>query len=160
MKLRNKKTGEVGLVHCDATMLSNKIGVFIDNNHIDLRNPYKVYDSLAELNADWEDAPEEPKEYWFMDEEGDISSFDYAGNDYDKRMQAIGNFFETKEEAEKAVEKLKAWKRMKDKGLVIKKWRHTPDMHLTTGSFLKIEGYIPSIMDNIEDLDLLFGGEE
>lgn len=61
MKLRNKKTGETGLVHCDATMFSNKIGVFIDNNHIDLRNPYKIYTSLAELNAEWEDyKPAEP----------------------------------------------------------------------------------------------------
>lgn len=58
------------------------------------------------------------------------------------------------------VEKLKAWKRLKDNGLVIKKWSHTPDMHLTTGSFLKIEGFIPSIMKNIKDLNLLFGGEE
>lgn len=59
MKLKNKKTGEIGLVHCDATMFSNKIGVFIDSNHIDLRNPYKVYTSLAELNEEWCDAPEE-----------------------------------------------------------------------------------------------------
>lgn len=159
MKLRNKKTGEIGLVHCDATMFSNKIGVFIDNNHIDLRNPYKVYDSLAELNAEWEDAPEEPVRHWFIS-----GTRVYEENGYSDEgiasLESVGNHFKSKEEAEKAVAKLKAWKRLKDKGLVIKKWSHTPDMHLTTGSFLKIEGYIPSIMDNIEDLDLLFGGEE
>lgn len=72
----------------------------------------------------------------------------------------IGNYFETKEEAEKAVEKLKAWKRLKESGLVITKWSHTPDMELTTGSFIKIEGFIPAVMENLKDLDLLFGGEE
>lgn len=33
-----------------------------------------------------------------------------------RKNKEIGNYFETKEEAEKAVEKLKAWKRLKDKG--------------------------------------------
>ena len=103
MKLRNKRTGEIGLVHCDATMFSDKIGVFIDNNHIDLRNPYKIYTSLAELNEEWEDY-EEPKEYWYV--YADKPQRADCGDILEEDFKAIGKYFETKEEAEKAVEKL------------------------------------------------------
>ena len=158
MKLRNKKTGEIvdliEIVRIDGTSnefylrLSDKVG-----------RTFKVgFNSLADLNEEWEDY-EEPKEYWYIDINGEIM-FDNVEDDTVKVMREIGNFFTTREEAEKAVEKLKAWKRLKDGGLVIKKWSHTPDMYLTTGSFLKIEGFIPAIMKNMKDLDLLFGGEE
>lgn len=121
MRLRNKRTGEIGLVHCNATMFSNKIGVFIDNNHIDLRNPYKVYDSLAELNAEWEDAPEEPKKYWCINWGcAGVCENKYSGDYMDEFNKAIGNYFSSKEEAEKAVEKLKALTEAKEDGLKIK----------------------------------------
>lgn len=49
MKLRNKKTGEIGnlITICSATR------VFVD------KRSDKVYNSLAELNEEWEDVPEE-----------------------------------------------------------------------------------------------------
>ena len=58
MKLRNKKTGEVGKLHCDMNAIPTKYGVFEDT---DIRGHYWEYDSLAELNKEWEDyKPAEP----------------------------------------------------------------------------------------------------
>ena len=58
------------------------------------------------------------------------------------------------------MKKLKAWKRLKDKGLEIKGWKFTPDMRHVKGYFVKVEAEIPYIVDNKADLDLIFGGEE
>lgn len=63
MKLRNKKTGEIGKLHCDMNISPAKYGVFEDT---DIRGHYWEYDSLAELNAEWEDY--EPKEPLIKDE--------------------------------------------------------------------------------------------
>lgn len=156
MKLRNKQTGEIYDFKITPDYDDVMSGWKIENKDFGVR----YYSHLAELNEEWEDY-EEPKEHWFIDYDGGIIPFNRNKETAtDNLMKQIGNYFETKEEAEKAVETLKAWKRLKDNGLVIKKWSHTPDMHLTTGSFLKIEGFIPAIMKNIEDLDLLFGGGE
>lgn len=156
MKLRNKKTGEIGLIHCDATMFSNKIGLFIDNNHIDLRNPYKIYTSLAELNEEWEDY-EEPKTFWAISWAGEPEETPQELKDM---AEEIGNYFESKEEAEKAVEKLKAWKRLKDKGFKIDLWAYDGGNYqerIETGRILfRVKDY----KENDTDLDLLFGGEE
>lgn len=60
---------------------------------------------------------EEPKNHWFIDCDGKIYSIDrLVGYDLNK-LKEIGNYFETEEEAEKAVEKLKTWKRLKDNGI-------------------------------------------
>ena len=69
---------------------------------------------------------------------------------------------ETKEEAEQAVEKLKAWKRLKDAGFVFyRKW----DSKDPEGAFYYVEIHakidpVPSDTEFMKDLDLLFGGEE
>ena len=100
MKLKNKKTGEV----IDSLQRSELI---LD------------YSSLAELNEEWEDY-EEQKEYWSINEFGTLVQITHSReNIYDKSRKNFGNYFETKEEAEKAVEKIKAWKRLKDKGTKI-----------------------------------------
>lgn len=58
MNLINKKTGEVGKLHCDMNVIPAKYGVFEDT---DIRGHYWEYESLADLNADWEDYnPAEP----------------------------------------------------------------------------------------------------
>ena len=110
MRLRNKKTGEIGEL--------NYCGGFIQV--IGIKSVTGDYTSLDELTDDWEDAPEEPKEYWGIDytscRKGGIEEFTYDNDNIDEFNKSIGNYFETKEEAEKAVEKLKAWKRLKDKG--------------------------------------------
>lgn len=58
MKLINKSTGEIGKLHCDMNVSPAKYGVFEDT---DIRGHYWEYESLAELNAEWEDyTPSEP----------------------------------------------------------------------------------------------------
>lgn len=71
--------------------------------------------------------------------------------------KAIGNYFKTKEEAEKALKKLEAWKRMKDKGFRFNRWT-IPEEPKTPHIKLVIEAEM-DVPDSPYDLDLLFGGE-
>ena len=101
----------------------------------------------------------------------DIKQFRNDWEDYEKPKSGIKDVWspdviegrnnvviscETKEEAEKAVEKLKAWKRLKDKGFEFE-W-----IDKDTGSikfaFFNREGKITKEM--WQDLDICFGGEE
>ena len=150
MKLRNKKTGETGnlITICASTR------VFVDGES------EKVYNSLAELNEEWEDAPEEPKDFWFIGEDTRPHwENGTAPHVFVDRLKSIGNYFETKEEAEKTVEKLKAWKRLKDKGFKFRSlWRYLltdggVDIRLSKSEYWEDE----QVQD---DLDLLFGGGE
>ena len=122
-----------------------------------------VYHSLTELNAEWCDVPEEPKDFWYIGDlmiicgtEGEFTTPDLASftkKDIEK-LKAIGNYFETKEEAELAVRKLKAWKRLKDKGFRFTAWYggiKDIDWEITS---LGNETYIPRQI--CDDLDLLF----
>ena len=143
MKLRNKKTGVIVFVE-DTSSLE--------------------YHSIAELNEDWEDY-EEPKEQYYIKENGTIDTCGAIEDDMPdemlSEMKEIGNYFETREEAEKAVEKLKAWKRLKDKGFKFSKdWVYRYDQP-------KVENHtyfeLVAICEDgvmFDDLDLLFGGEE
>lgn len=56
MKLRNKKTGEIGYF-CFANW-NEPVLIIMDKDGVQLAK----YNSLAELNSEWEDC-EEPKEY-------------------------------------------------------------------------------------------------
>ena len=135
MKLKNKKTGKI------VEWFNNTNGVFPD--------------SLAELNEEWEDV-EKPKEYWAIDcfsPDGLISEFTGSSSDILENRKSIGNYFDTPEEAEKAVEKLKAWKRLRDEGIKLGGWTREGD------------AIYPELIDtggdvSIDDLELLFGGEE
>lgn len=149
MKLRNKKTGEI--VIADITRVVS--GVDFDCGQ-----------TLAELNAEWEDC-EEPKTYWFINSCGAVESRTEneqpAVTDMHKQF---GNYFETKEEAELAVQKLKAYKRLKDKGLKFER-PYTMHDHIKydvdniTGE-LKVDRVLGEDREIRADLDLLFGGEE
>lgn len=152
MKLRNKKTGEIGDLlpyGCE----DGKIWVWIDN----MSRPEYRYNSLAELNEDWEDY-EEPKRYWFMDYGGRIKAMNDSNDEEDVARKQIGNYFKTKEEAEKAVEKLKAWKRLKDIGCSFDGWNVKTSG--SEGDHLLINLHIKDFTGCDELLDLLFGGEE
>lgn len=148
MKLKNKKTGEI------IELLAKPS--FVKRNDDYLQSEVNTFNSLAELNAEWEDAPEEPKSWWYINEFGTPIKADFVGREtlYDKCRKNFGNYFETKEEAEQAVEKLKAWKRLKDKGFRFNGWNGTQ-----IGSNISYisEVYYEGCTD---DLDLLFGGEE
>lgn len=159
MKLRNKKTGEI--VKVEGTDASNgRISLWDGTNRKTL-----VYNSLAELNGEWEDY-EEPKQvgYWYYDTVGNSIEFTELSylTEKDKELdEQIGNYFETREEAEKAVEKLKAWKRLKDKGARFKEWFW--DKNYGTCIIIgdsKYDYIDDGDEQNRKDLDLLFGGEE
>ena len=114
MKLRNKKTGEI---------VDFETGIYADTED----STYE-FSSIAELNELLEDVPEEPKEYWYIGDSGEVWVFNhnYLDTEIEEVHKEIGNYFETKEEAEKSVEKLKAWKRLKDKGFEITGWAIYP----------------------------------
>ena len=143
MKLRNKKTGEI-------------IEKYPDRFVINSGEQIRQYDSLAELNEDWEDY-EEPIQAYYIDYQGDIHVASAKDNNWSLE-RIIGNYFETKEEAEEAVEKLKAWKRLKDRD-----FKFLDYTALGLGE-IKFEHNVMDEIEDVEqlekDLDLLFGGEE
>ena len=117
MKLKNKRTGEIATL----TLSTNGEDMIIMGNDM-LAHITK----LSELN-DYEDYEEpkeskEPKKYWFINSGGETVSY-YEEDEEPEDTEAckeIGNYFETEEEAEKAVEKLKALTEAKEDGLKIK----------------------------------------
>ena len=130
MKLRNKKTGEIfdALIreqggNCAYSHIVCDIKAYEPNAGIKAKKHYVLgeYNSLTEINEEWEDY--KPKEFYYIVQDGDIfSDNDEATKDYVDRIRAIDNYFETKEEAKKALEKLKAWKRLRDKGFRFEGW--------------------------------------
>ena len=136
-----------------------------------LRGKVEVYERflrshgfIKEDKCDWEDY-EEPKEYWYINDlDGKpmkcelrycpVRDFD----DWSEKRKKIGNYFETKEEAEKAVEKLKAWKRLKNKGFMFELWDYDGyNDEVETGRILF---RINKFSEEDKDLDLLFSGED
>lgn len=148
MKLRNKKTGEI-VEFEDIT----RVCKFIGNQNI--------YNSLAELNEEWEDC-EEPKEYWCIDWTGGVNHITVLDDvdKYEENKKEIGNYFETREEAEKAVEKLKAWKRLRDRGFEFKDWK--TDVSLKNAGVVETTFNLWADLDpeTVADLDLLFNQED
>ena len=112
MRLKNKNTGEVFEL--------NELCLYDDKGFA--RRPF--LNSLAELCEEWSDYEEEPKGFWIIESDGSIQYItddmlytEYVdGNDFMACCKQIGNKFDTEEEAEKAVEKLKALTRLQDKG--------------------------------------------
>ena len=153
MKLRNKRTGEIIIL----------IDHIFDN-----------YNSLAELNEEWEDY-QEPKEYWFIRDcssiRGDTKGIGYSpesNNDTARYRKEIGNYFETQEEAEKAVEKLKALAKLKQYGFRFIDWeldmKTVADGKIWFDIGLNTEWNAEQLLklntEVKESLDLLLGGED
>lgn len=156
-QVRNRRTGDVGELDFDS-----KEGVFIVV-YYDLNTKEYVkhfYRGINGLSAEWEDY-KEPKEYWYIDSActGGIDKSKIFDCEHCEKIddfnKSIGNYFLDKKEAKKAVEKLKAWKRLKDKGL------HATTFYVEDGSLvIRAKTHNSSGAENWEDLDLLFGGEE
>lgn len=138
MKLKNKQTGEIVIANVTRVVS----GVDFDCGQ-----------TLAELNAEWEDAPEEPKEHWTLGHDGAI--FKLSEWENQKDHEEIGNYFSSREEAELAVRKLKAWKRLKDKG-----FRFFNNKVIIEYGNVSYKLIYPVTAVEKQDLDLLFGGEE
>lgn len=164
MKLRNKKTGEIKDVESlgHERSLKDKYGAQITlswNTEYENLGECRTYNSLAEPNEEWEDY-EEPKTFWAISWAGEPEEYDAKKTPQELKdmAQEIGNYFDTKEKAERAVEKLKAWKRLKDKGFRLNHWKEAqlrPNM-----SCVAITGNLKVDEESKSDLDLLFGGEE
>lgn len=157
MKLRNKKTG--GIIELEVVAISDKY--LVDRV---VKSFYGKGLTLAELNAEWEDY-EEPKGHWTIDpmNESYIDDGKYTAPDELERYEELGLKFDTKEEAEKAVEKLKAFKRLKDKGF---RFDIAPALgHYGDETFgISIRATMPEkwwYNDKVvDDIHYVFGGEE
>ena len=116
------------------------------------------YNNLSELCEKWEDY-EEPKVFWYISAYGNLAKTDVM-TDLHRGAEEIGNLFETKEEAEAAVERLRAWKRLKDKGFRFDGYdvAHNSNGDLCGQLFYNAGDYC--IEDVEKDLDICFGGEE
>lgn len=148
MKLRNKKTGEIGYL-----IVGRGSDYYTVCN--DEWDDCGKYGSLAELNDDWEDY-EEPKAY-YIGRCGTIEEFDPTKDvGLTEMLKEIGNYFETEEETEKAVEKIKAWQRLKDKITAID--RASFDGVGTATLFVRYKSKDHEEVQGL--LALLFGGEE
>lgn len=149
MKLRNKKTGEI--VKFETTI------------YADTEDKTYEFNSIAELNDEWEDYEEPSKTIWQIKDSGELQDFeeDDFSDGYIESSKSIGNYFYTREEAEQAVEKLKAAKRLKDKGLTFCAWKITDD-----GCSVDVETTLDAEIVRAEqkyitdDLNLLFGGND
>lgn len=133
--------------------------------------PRAVIDKYPNILKDWFEKVDDPNGRW-EPKRGDKYYFvrNYASGDnpvfsmtwdndvVDQSVNELGNVFRTKEKAEKAVEKLKAFKRLKDKGLKFRNWDTS---HHNLGI---VEFFLPDVVNDVDDyrqdLDLLFGGEE
>lgn len=103
MRLKNKKTGEIG------TLIVDGAYKFVTNFAVENEAGSRLgkYESLAKLNKEWEDAPEEPK----------VSALDVM-------ILTLTNFIENEpdedtvalEDCKQMLDKLRAYKRLKDKG--------------------------------------------
>ena len=140
MELRNKKTGEI---------------VPASNIAVGTGKDGKWYDSLAELNKEWEDY-EEDELFYVISAEHKSGYECVLKEEYPeicKVAKELGIGFETEKEAMKAVEKLKAWKRLKDSGF--------KPVVCKQDQYLYFEAcWGDNYGGKMSDLDLLFGGEE
>ena len=152
MKLRNKKTGEIGnlVLNINPNRESFSVVSTEDGDTICGNLVLADYATLAELNEEWEDY-EEPK---------GIKSVGNIGS-------SVHIEFETEEEAYKALEKLKAYKRLKDNGFRFACYTRRSDSAMlpevkALKNLIDITAYLPK--DKIEemesDLEFLFGGED
>lgn len=123
------------------------------------RETIKMHEHLFKPFNDWFEDYEESKDYCYIEPNGivaRIDEWDCCTENDRKVMKSIGNYFETREEAEKAVEKLKAWKRLKDKGFRFERWSVGGEY----GNTITFSDYIEYNDETRADLDLLFGGKD
>lgn len=118
------------------------------------------YDDLKTFANDWEDCEDE--HLYVISAEISCGYECVLKDDYatlcDTAVE-LGIGFNTEKEAKKTVERLKAWKRLKDKGFKVDLWDYDGGNYqerIKTGRILfRVKDY----EENDKDLDLLFGGE-
>ena len=87
------------------------------------KNPNILTDWFEEIKESTRWKPEMSHDYYYISDDGYLYDNSWDDNNLvDRGRFEIGNCFESREEAEKAVERLKAWERLKDAGLKFKDW--------------------------------------
>ena len=150
MKLRNKKTGEI------------KDWSFAMLKNVTQTTECKPYASLAELNDEWGDC-EEVKDFYYVQADGDIHLVQVEVSDYElEKFKRIGNYFKTREEAVQALDKLKAIRILKYKGVYFELDKTDKDGQ----PIIKIKrhsnytDYPEDILDLFDQLYILFDKQE
>ena len=160
MKLINKLTRQHGRL---ASNTSKSLRV-IDRKGKTLG----VYKTLKDLTSVWTDF-KDLKQFYFIGAFSEVHSGNIDNEDLIAELKSIGNYFETREEAEETVEKLRAWKRLTDKGFKIESWSNdVGDNYYKSGQIeLNLNNVrnrewdeYDQIMEIKIDLDILFGGEQ
>ena len=158
MKLKTKfqdEDFELGEV-VDASIMygcSDKIEVYCTE-----KMKHRKYNSIKDLTDHWEDTLEEPKEHWAIDQFGEPINVSGLSRLQLEKLHRLGNDFPSENATMKAVERLRAWKRLKDKGFRFKRWV-IPKEPKTPHIKLVIEAEMDA-PDSPYDLDLLSGDEK
>lgn len=159
MKLKNKETGEiVDLLEGD--LRGVRCGEQIVVKPVAALGREYVYNSLAELCEEWEDY-REPKELYIVDARHEccVGILNIEENpEWCARLIELGLGFETKEEAEIAVNKLKTFKALTDKEFKFNSWKFTPNFDRPDRIAIAAEGKVG--FDDFKYLNFLFLGEE
>lgn len=155
MKLKSKQTGEI--MEFDAVLVAKDV----KGNEV----ARLEYDSIQKFTDQWEDVPEEPKRTWFIDTWGSIRELEAMEMPVGWEDKPILEF-ETKEEAEKALKKLKAITRLNKCGF---RFEGYTDRDRASGGDIVIYAHVDIPNNNLleeaqpdmlKDLDLLFSGED
>lgn len=165
MRLKNKKTGEIG------NLLYKPDN---EEEHFVVVTPCPgdmgIYKTLDELAEEWTDY-EGPKEYWYIDPMvcGVYCTKIKKDEDLYNFNKQIGNDFETEEKAEKAVLRLKALERLRKNGFKFDGFRQDyTRWSLGQDAFRDGKRYIHFnkaddddwLKENWKDLKLVFEEEE
>lgn len=65
------------------------------------------FDKRVEALKEEQEFPQSGDDYWYIDDEGDLSDIIYTNHRADRYRQKVGNIYRTEDEAEFALEKLK-----------------------------------------------------
>lgn len=143
-KWRNKITGEI-----NEFMVHKRIEDSEDGNPV-----YAPFDGNID---DWEDY-EKSEEHWAIDQFGEPINVSGLSSLQLEKLHRLGNDFPSEKATIKAIEKLEAWKRLKDNGFKFEGIENrSPRIKFYQGRSYETE---PQCIQAGVDLDLLFGGEE
>lgn len=164
-QVKSKTTGCIGELDFDSRE-GAFIVIYYDLNTKETVKSY--YKSLEDLCEDWEDY-EEPKEHWAIDQFGEPINVSGLSRLQLEKLHRLGNDFPSEKATMQAIEKLKAWKRLKNKGFKFEGIKEDYTRILQSQApFRTGKRYLQFnksededwMKENWKDLDLLFGGEE
>lgn len=123
---------------------------------------HKTLEKFPNILEELFEEVEEPEYYWFIRDGGNIDRANIGFSTVEMHKE-LGNYFSSKEEAERAVEKLKAWKRLKDLGAKFNDY-NLGDLsgtdYIGDKYLIELDGLTNEKVCRVKsDLDLLFSQE-